>query len=234
MGAIDRTVYLQEDFSSNLMPPTGWTISDHAENWRLVQSILTGGAVPELKFGWYPMFVGQSYFISPQIDTAGATNLLLDFRQFYDYHNPGPTLSVVTRSGDGPWTTIWSAEPIANLYAFLHTVEIHNPDVGSSSFQFAFVFEGNAFDVDGWYLDDIKLYKIDLSDLMVVDRMPDDQVVSGATVNPYCVIRNQGNYSIVAKASMHVYLNDNLSESWANFMIQTMEPLAELRVNFPL
>ena len=233
LGAIDRTVYLQEDFSSNVMPPTGWTISGHAENWRLTQSMMTGGLVPELKFVWYPVFDGQSYFISPQIDTSEATNLLLDFRQFYDYHNPGPVLSVVTRSGEGPWTTVWTAEGLFDLSARLYTVEIDNPDVGSPTFQFAFVFEGNSFDTDGWYLDDIKLYKIDLSDLMVVDAMPHTQVASGTTVNPYCVIRNQGNYSIVAKASMLIYLNDNLIESWANFMIQTMEPLAELRVDFP-
>lgn len=233
MGAVDRTVLFTEDFSSNQLPPAGWSIDAHTENWTLAQTALSGGVVPELKFGWYPLFTGSSYFISPEIDTQGCSNLLLDFHQFYDYHDPGPTISVVTRSGEGPWTSVWSADPVTNIASYLNTVEISNPDVGSATFQFAFCFEGFSFNVDGWFLDDIKLYKIDTSDLLVSAAMPDSQVVAGTELAPWCRIRNQGNYPIVAKASMQIFMNDNLMESWPSFWIRTMAPQTEQRVDFP-
>lgn len=233
LGALDRTVFLTEDFSSNQLPPAGWSLGDHPENWSIVQTALTGGEIPELKFGWYPIFTGSSYFISPVIDTQNTGNLHLEFKQYYDYHDPGPSISVVTRSGEGAWTTVWTSAPVTNLAPFMYTVDIESADVGSSTFQFAFVFEGFSFNVDGWYLDDIRLYKIDTSDLTLVSSLPDSQVIAGSTVNPYCVVRNQGEFPIVARASMQIYVNDNLSESWPNFVTHNMAPQAELRVDFP-
>ena len=233
LGALDRTVFLTEDFTSNQLPPADWSLGEHPENWSIVQTALTGGVVPELKFGWFPIFTGSSYFISPVIDTQDTGNLHLEFKQYYDYHDPGPSISVVTRSGGGAWTTVWTSDPVTNIAPFMYTVDIDNADVGSSTFQFAFAFEGFSFNADGWYLDDIRLYKIDTSDLTLVSAMPDSQMVAGATVNPYCVVRNQGEFPIVARASMQIYLNDNLSESWPNFETHNMAPQAELRVDFP-
>lgn len=233
LGAAERSVFFTEDFSSNQFPPEGWSISDHAENWTIVQTALSGGVVPELKFGWYPIFTGSSYIISPEIDTQNTNNLHLDFRQYYDYHDPGPNLKVLCRSGGGAWTTAWSSTPVTNLAPFMYTVDFSGPDLGSSTFQFAFCFEGFSFNVDGWFLDDIRLYKIDTSDLTLTEALPDSQVTVGTAVNPYCVIRNQGEYSITARASMQIFVNDSLSESWPNFVTHNMTPQEELRVDFP-
>ena len=149
---------INEDFSGGNMPPSGWTIDAHSANWANVTTVNAGGYSPEARFFYSPSFVALSSLISPVINTEGYNSLTLAFRHFLDdYAGSGYHLGVATRSGGGPWADVWSVYPTGNIGPEQKVLEIANSDVGAADFQFCIYFDGDSYNLDNWYIDDINL-----------------------------------------------------------------------------
>ncbi len=155
-GFVSAQIYLSEDFSSNQMPPAGWTIDAYASQWSCAASNIAGGTAPEGKFS-YVNVINVTRLISPVVDLTGLTTVTLMFNHMYDWFaNPAPKVGVATRSGAGPWTTVWEVTPTGNINAETKVFTISNPDVGAT-FQFCFFIDGNFYNLDYWYVDNIFL-----------------------------------------------------------------------------
>jgi hypothetical protein len=152
--------FISEDFSGGTMPPTGWTIDAHAVNWSVENSKNAGGVAPEAQMNYDPSFNGASRLISPVLDMTGFTTATLLFKHFLDdYDNLGGyTIGVATRSGGGAWNIVWSVNPMANVGPEDKEFEISNSDMGASDFQFCIYFNGNSYNMDYWYIDDIMFF----------------------------------------------------------------------------
>ncbi len=203
-----REIWVNEGFST--FPPTGWTISEHASNWSGVQGAAAGGSAPEARFSWNPQFNGSSYLISPIYDTTGETSLYLDFDHFVDWYANPFTIGVATRSAGGAWNVVYSEDPTANLGPVRQTVWINNTDAGSSSFQFALFFSGNSYNIDYWYIDNVKLYTPFDYDLAITQVSGSEHVEAGTAISPSCVIKNVGLNSLTPSVSLSVYQNETL------------------------
>ena len=150
--------YLLEDFSDSEMPPSGWTIDNLASQWSINSGNSAGGIAPEAMFT-YTSGVYTSRLISPEIDLSGMDLVSLNFRHFYDYYsNPAPIFGVATRSGGGQWNSIWEVTPTGNVGPESISFDINNDDVGATDFQICFYLDGNMYNLDYWYIDDIWLY----------------------------------------------------------------------------
>lgn len=151
--------FLSEDFSAGTMPPAGWTIDAHSANWSADASSNAGGSAPEAVMFYDPAFNGASRLISPAIDLTGQTSVKLMFKHFLDdYSGSAYSLGAATRSGGGAWTTVWSVSPTGDVGPEEQIVDIENSDVGASDFQFCIFFNGNSYNMDYWYIDDIQLF----------------------------------------------------------------------------
>jgi len=150
---------LQEDFSDGTMPPTGWSIDGLAANWSNSSSNSAGGVAPEAKFT-YDNSIAVTRFISPELNLTAFESVTLRFNHFYDnYSGTDPKIGVATRSGGkGEWTSVWEVGPSGNIGPELHMIEIDNDDVGAADFQFCFYLDGNLYNMDYWYIDNIVLY----------------------------------------------------------------------------
>ncbi len=147
-----------EDFSSGSMPPSGWTIDAHSANWSVQTTQIAGGSSPEARFYYAPDFTGISRLISPSINTNGMTSLTLSFHQMLDdFAGEGYSIGVATRSAGGDWNTVWTVNPTGNIESELKVLELNTSDVGSDDFQFCIYFSGPAYNLDNWYIDDIKV-----------------------------------------------------------------------------
>lgn len=180
-------VALYEDFSNNQMPPQGWTVEGQ-NNWRISNSSNAGAQAPEGKFTWTPQFVGLSRLVSPAIDVSGTETLLLSFKQMIDHYSGSYTIGVSTRSGGGSWTEAHTQTVTANIAATDVVILIANDDVGQADFQFSLFFNGNSYNINDWYFDNIELlmpYDLDLA--MTALDVPayffDDQDVGGTVTN---------------------------------------------------
>ena len=148
-------VYLSQDFSSGAMPPTGWTFDGYPAQWSVETSNKAGGTAPEAMFTYYQT-TGTSRFISPVVDLTGIPSVTLSFQHFYDFYAAGTSIGVATRFGTGAWTSVWQFAPTGNIIA--QTKVLNLTGVGQADFQFCIYITGNLYNVDYWYIDDIKLF----------------------------------------------------------------------------
>lgn len=184
--------YLSENFSDGQMPPEGWTIDNLAAQWDVGASANAGGTAPEAVFTWIQQ-VNYSRLITPEIDLTGVTSISLLFNHFYDdYSGAGPIAGVATRSGGGDWTSAWEINPTANVGPEQLAIEIDNADVGQSDFQFCFYLDGDLYNLDYWFIDDILLFNpLSLDGELSVVNLP-QYVPYGENVDLTGTVKNLG------------------------------------------
>lgn len=181
-----------EDFSTGI---TNWTIvGDGQGAWSQSNSNLAGGTAPELLLEWTSasQFDGTSCCMSPVINTTGYTTLALNFKHEIGLYTPGTTsYKLCTTIDNGTtWLEVWSVTPTADVLE-AKNIMINNAHVGNANFRFAFVFNGNTYDIWEWAIDDVTLFVPDPHDLGVVAITP-NFVQSGATVTPEVTVQNFG------------------------------------------
>ncbi|MDO9578744.1 MAG: choice-of-anchor J domain-containing protein [Candidatus Cloacimonadales bacterium] len=159
-GVTGTNNLIDEDFGGGTFPPTGWSvIGDGTTNWLSSNSSNAGGSSPEAEFSWTPSFVGTSYFTSPIVATSGQSYLYLDYcHMLNDYSGANYSIGVATTSNGGvTWHLVSEVFPIGDIGPETVSLTVNTPDVGSNNFQFAFFFNGDSFDLDYWYLDNVVL-----------------------------------------------------------------------------
>ena len=152
---VNNPVILEEYFDS--FPGEGWSV-EGGDNWMAGTGNSAGGTAPEAKFYWQPSTDGDQYLISPIINTAGFNKMKLEWRHSIDHYGDGYELSLVSSEDGENWTEL-KAFPSQDVPATLDSVilEPNNSQLGSDSFRFAFLFSGNSYQINNWYVDDVKL-----------------------------------------------------------------------------
>lgn len=180
--------YLLEDFSGNQMPPADWSIDNLADQWSINNGDEAGGIAPEGKFS----YISGNYtsrLISPEVDLTDVTSLSFQFSHFLDdYSGSGYTLGVATRSGGEDWNDVWSVNPTGDMGPETISVEIDNGDVGASDFQICIYIDGNTYNLDYWFIDNLWLFsplEVDaaLSEITTSRFLNDPTEVTGSFVN---------------------------------------------------
>lgn len=184
--------YFNIDFSGSF-PPTGWTIDAHLSNWSAVSTNNSGGTAPEARFNWSPQFTGDSRLISPAINTTGNTTVTTEFKFNLDHYGGAYTIGAATRSGGGAWNVVWQkVNPTGSIPATTEIVTINNADVGTADFQICWFFSGNSYNLNYWYLDDLKLFVPLAHDAMVKDILVDPTYPPGTNFTPEAILKNFG------------------------------------------
>ncbi|MCF7792409.1 MAG: T9SS type A sorting domain-containing protein [Candidatus Cloacimonetes bacterium] len=201
-----------EDFTTWL--PDGWTTESTSGqvNWVHGMGNNAGGNAPEAQFSWSPSTTATQRLISPILNTEDCSALMLEFwHSVNDYDGDPYTLRVQTTSDGTNWNTVWEIEPIANIDPQIISLNFISPDVGSETFQIAWVFEGNSFDINYWYVDDVMLnpgYAGTIEGMVTLDggngNVEDVEVIAGdQTVHPdangdYSITIEPGTYDVMA------------------------------------
>jgi hypothetical protein len=187
----DRETYLNMDFTGLTTIPTGWTIDTQPAHWGVNPTNNAGGTSPELRFNWSPQWTGTTRLISPNIDLTGIAAVNLSFLHMVDHYGSPYTLGIATRSHSGDWHEIWTLSPTDMVNAEAKEFRINNSDVGSSSFQFCFYFTGNTYNINYWYIDNIKLYMW-AHDVKVSSIDTNITYTAGAPFVPPAIVTNTG------------------------------------------
>ena len=150
--------FIWEAFDAGQMPPAGWTISGLPQQWSINNGNVAGGTPPEAKFT-YTNGTTTTRLISMMIVLTGFTEVHLSFRHMYDdYTGAGPAAGVATRAHNGTWHSVWEINPNTNVGPEQIDLVINNSDVGQSEFQICFYLNGNMYNIDYWFLDNILLF----------------------------------------------------------------------------
>ncbi len=225
-------VYFNVDFNGTF-PPTGWTVDAHATNWSAVATNNSGGTSPEARFNYSPTFTGDSRLISPTINTTGNTTITVEFKFNLDHYGGPYTIGVATRSGGGAWNVVWQkVNPAVSIPATTEIVTINNGDVGAVDFQICWYFSGYSYNLNYWYLDDLKLFVPLAHDAMVKDILVDPSYPPGTNLIPQAVLKNFGLNTETFDATCVIKLGGS------NVYTQNCSPVtltagAEQTVSFP-
>jgi len=149
----DENLLVLEGFEEWL--PGDWTL-EGGVNWTHSQTNIAGGTVPEAHFQWSPSATATQRLISPILDTSGANALALEFMHSINDYNGDYTLSIQTSSDGATWNDVVII-PSVTIPATLFAETVITPDVGSATFQIAWVFDGNSFNINDWWVDDVLL-----------------------------------------------------------------------------
>lgn len=227
---LSAQVHLSTDFSGSF-PPSGWTIDAQAGNWSGNNSNNAGCVAPEARLNWTPQFTGYSRLISPAVNLTGVTALKVMFNHMLDHYTSPYTIGVATRSGGGTWNTVWSVNPTASIPATQEMVTINNSDVGAADFQICWFFNGNSYNLNYWYLDDITLFTPLAHDAMVKSIDIDNQYVSGTTFTPQATLKNFGTSSETFDATCVIKIGGSVVYTQTCSPV-TLAPDAEQSVSF--
>jgi len=158
-GGTEPGVIFAEDFTDVYTGeiPAGWAETVAFPNWYVDTSAYAGGISPEMVFSWSPSFIDTSRLISPEIDAAAYSSLELTFRQMvdnWDSYNYPYVLKVQVSLDDGTsWADAWSLAPWGMILAETVTVDLST--YAGQSFKLAWVFSGDSYGINYWYIDDI-------------------------------------------------------------------------------
>lgn len=182
-------IIIQEDFSA-AFPPNGWQTSGGG-NWEQGTGNNAGGTAPEAQFNWSPSTTAIQRLQSPAVNTVGATELDLEFKHSINDYNGGYEIRLETSSDGTTWNTV-QVFPSSDLPATTENITITTPDVGSATFQVAWTFDGNSFNINYWYVDDVLLE----GTLITYDN---DLAAMSITGNTIINAGNTENYEIAVK-----------------------------------
>ena len=129
-------------------------------NWSANNSGSAGGSPPELRMSWTPSFNGLSKIRSSVIDLPNNQLMDFSFNFFFDwYANPSGTITVaVTYDGGATSTPLYSVvDPTGNIGPLLVTGNFTTPASGASNTQIEITFNGNSFNNDNIFWDNMCL-----------------------------------------------------------------------------
>ena len=135
--------------------PTGWSQTGTSPHWSAQSTNYAGGTSPEFRFYWSPGQTDTFRLITPPLD-GSVGDLQLSFKHFIDYYNTPATYAVqYTTNGGATWNTLWSiVDPTANVGSITQVVDL---SAINTVFQLAWVYDGNSYNTDNWYVDDISV-----------------------------------------------------------------------------
>ncbi|MFI5237555.1 MAG: T9SS type A sorting domain-containing protein [Ignavibacteriales bacterium] len=125
-------------------------------NWSVQATNNAGGSPPsELQLSWTPSFVGLSQLLSCTVNSSTAFVNTLSLTHMCDwYADPAPFMGIgITYDGGTTYSTLWEFQPVGgNVNPEEISVDF---TPAQNSFQLVLFMNGDSFNIDFWYVDDI-------------------------------------------------------------------------------
>jgi len=141
---------LTEDFSDSTFPPDGWT-KTHA-NWKYSSTNYAGGTTGEAKFYYIPQSTNTFRLYSPAIDTSEYEAVVIEFKHYIDHYTIPYTLKLETSEDKINWDILWEIYPTEDIGP--ESIGLFTENVSSNTY-ISWTFEGNCWNINNWYVDDI-------------------------------------------------------------------------------
>ena len=152
---------LTENFSSSTLPSCWadqFSGSGATSKWTVSNTTNAGGDAYEMKSTYQSVSPGITRLVTCPLNTVGSTMLNLSFRHMLDAYATGCALKIQSSSDGINWTNeAWSvATTSANIAATIVNTTIVN-NLNSTNTLLAFTIEGNLFNYDYWYIDNVTI-----------------------------------------------------------------------------
>jgi serine protease AprX len=152
---------VSEDFSSATFPPTGWAVATTGTTgvWSRQLTANAGGTSPEARFMYGTSGTGTSRLYRGPVVTTGLTSVNLTWNNYFNDYAAGVTVRVQTATAAaGPWTNSgwFITSGTGSVGPGIQTTQL-TANVGSASLYIAFLVDGDSYQLNYWYLDNVVL-----------------------------------------------------------------------------
>ena len=195
----DRTYIVNESFDSATLP-YGWEVAgEGAENFDIKTTNNAGGDPNELHLKSSPFITSGIHLIMAWADLDGIESVELSFKHYLSNYQQSSTIGIATSSDNGiTWNTAWS-QTYSQSGQYTINETITSADMGKTNVLFCLFFEGNTYNIDHWYFDDIIIFsqggnetELSLFNIDIDSRIPSEPVEIGFGVS------NSGNVDITS------------------------------------
>ncbi|HOD17817.1 MAG TPA: choice-of-anchor D domain-containing protein [Candidatus Cloacimonadota bacterium] len=188
------TLPYTQDFGTTLTWPLNWTQSfttGGSNRWSVTDTNIAGGTSNEMTAEWASgTFISR--LITPPINTTGITTFVAKFKHYYNDYAAGITYKMqysydLNTWYDSPWTNASGTGDASG------TVNVIFTGINQPITYVAWVLDGDHYQFDFWYVDDVQLMVPLNNDVGVASWDVTQQVYpEGAVVTPKATVTNYG------------------------------------------
>ena len=121
-------------------------------NWFWSNTSHAGSTPGELAFRWDPIFIGDSYFMSPKIIVPPGDEAYLNFKYYEDWWSDTVVVGCAITTDNGlNWISVWDLHATGNVGPEDVSVYLEVQD----SLRIGFYYTGNSNNIDFLYVDSI-------------------------------------------------------------------------------
>ena len=135
----------------------GWEIFGPLgfNNWHWWNTSSAGSYPGEMVFTWDPVFIGDSYIMSPEIPCPAGATVMIDFHYYEDWWSDTVVVGcAITPDNGNTWTSIWELLATGNVGPDYFYTTISAP----GNFRLGFYYTGDSNNIDFFYVDNISLF----------------------------------------------------------------------------
>ena len=159
--AQERAFIVNESFNSSSMPSGWYFTGEGSENFEVRTSSNAGGDPNELYFKSIPIVTNGIHLVMATANLTNVSELGLSFKHYLNNDQLSSTIGFATSSDNGTtWNTGWS-QTYSNAtstgqYEINETFS--TPDMGKNNVLICMFYEGNTYNFNKWYFDDICIF----------------------------------------------------------------------------
>ena len=204
--AQERAFIVNESFDGSSMPEEWYFTGEGSENFKINTSNNAGGDPNELYLKSSPFITSGIHLVMATANLTNVEEVGISFKHYLNNDQQSSTIGIATSSDNGAsWNTAWSQTFSGSTSSGQYTVNetVSTPDMGKNNVLFCLFFEGNTYNINKWFFDDITIFSqvsgadIQLSSIDVNALTQAGQVEIDFTVN------NSGDETITSFAATY-------------------------------
>ena len=161
--AQNSSFIINETFDSAEMPEGWYFTGEGAKNFKISTTNNAGGDPNELYFMSSPIVTAGIHLVMGSADLTDVKELGLSFKHNLSNSQLSSTIGIATSSDNGAtWNTGWSRtySEAASSGQYDINETIKTDDMGKNNVLFCLFYEGNTYNFNKWYFDDISIFTL--------------------------------------------------------------------------
>ena len=159
--AQERAFIVNESFNSSSMPNGWYFTGEGSENFEVRTSSNAGGDPNELYFKSIPIVTNGIHLVMATANLTNVSELGLSFKHYLNNDQLSSTIGFATSSDNGAtWNTGWSQTYSNSTSTGQYEINetFSTPDMGKNNVLICMFYEGNTYNFNKWYFDDICIF----------------------------------------------------------------------------
>ena len=157
----ERAFIVNESFNSASMPSGWYFIGEGASNFEIKTSSNAGGDPNEMYFKSIPIVTSGIHLVMATADLTNVSELGLSFKHYLNNDQLSSTIGFATSSDNGAtwnkgWSKTYSESSATGQYNINETFS--TADMGKNNVLICMFYEGNTYNFNKWYFDDICIF----------------------------------------------------------------------------